>query len=97
MILLIILGIDPGLATLGYACVEKNGNNFKKIDYGTISVLTSLNDDLRYKKILLKTILPDNPECKKFMIDSGYLNNLVDSKGSSFPKCAAVQIPGVWM
>ncbi len=46
-----------------------------QIDYGTISVLTSLNDDLRFKRILLKTILPDNPECKKFMIDSGYLNN----------------------
>lgn len=57
-----------------------------QIDYGTISVLTSLNDDLRFRRILLKTILPDNPECKKFMIDSGYLNNLVDDHGRPFPK-----------
>lgn len=57
-----------------------------EIDYGTISVLTSLNDDLGFKKILLRTILPDNLYCKQFMIDSGYLNNLVDDYGKPFPK-----------
>lgn len=57
-----------------------------EIDYGTISVLTSLNDDLGFKKILLRTILPDNLTCRQFMIDSGYLNNLVDDYGKPFPK-----------
>ncbi len=57
-----------------------------EIDYGTISVLTSLNDELGYNNILLRTILPENEDCKKFMIDSGYLNNLVDDYGKPFPK-----------
>jgi hypothetical protein len=73
---------------------QKRGTKFvimslkqvSKIDYGTISILTSLNDDFRFKKILLRTILPDNQECKKFMIESGYLNNLVDDNGRPFPK-----------
>lgn len=31
-----ILGIDPGLAIVGYGVIEINGNNFKPIDYGCI-------------------------------------------------------------
>ena len=31
-----ILGIDPGLAIVGYGVVESNGNSFKPIDYGCI-------------------------------------------------------------
>lgn len=48
---MIILGIDPGLATLGYACVEKNGNNFKKIDYGTIRTPADMKNSNRLNKI----------------------------------------------
>lgn len=58
----------------------------KYIDYGTISVLTSLNDELRHQRIILQTILPDDEDCKKFMIDSGYLNNLMDERGRPFPQ-----------
>lgn len=57
-----------------------------KIDYGTISVLTAINDELRFKRIILKTILPENPDSKQFMIDSGYLNNLFDERGKPFVK-----------
>lgn len=32
-----VLGIDPGLATVGYGLVDKNGNIFKAVDYGHIS------------------------------------------------------------
>ncbi|ADQ15077.1 crossover junction endodeoxyribonuclease RuvC [Halanaerobium hydrogeniformans] len=31
-----ILGIDPGLATIGYALVDKENNNFKVLEYGVI-------------------------------------------------------------
>ena len=48
---MIILGVDPGLATLGYACVEKNGNNFKKIDYGTITTPADMKNIDRLEKI----------------------------------------------
>ncbi len=33
---MIILGIDPGIAILGYGIVEYKGNHFKVIDYGGI-------------------------------------------------------------
>lgn len=33
---MIILGIDPGYATIGYGVIEKNGSDIRAIDYGTI-------------------------------------------------------------
>lgn len=33
---MIILGIDPGYAIIGYGAIEKNGNNLRALDYGTI-------------------------------------------------------------
>jgi len=45
------MGIDPGLATVGYGLIEKKGNTTKVIDFGIIS--TSKNDTLptRLKQI----------------------------------------------
>lgn len=56
------------------------------IDYGTISILTAIGDDLKFKGIILRSILPDNIHCKNYMIESGYLNNLYDDNGKPFPK-----------
>ena len=33
---MIILGIDPGIAIVGYSILEVNGNKLKAIDYGCI-------------------------------------------------------------
>ncbi|MBU5426417.1 crossover junction endodeoxyribonuclease RuvC [Tissierella pigra] len=33
---MIILGIDPGIAIVGYSIIECNGNKFNAIDYGAI-------------------------------------------------------------
>jgi len=33
---MIILGIDPGIAIVGYGVVEYNGNSFKTLDYGAV-------------------------------------------------------------
>lgn len=41
---MIILGIDPGLATTGYGVVEKKGNSFKLIEYDTIITSSDKND-----------------------------------------------------
>lgn len=41
---MIILGIDPGLATVGYGVIEKNGGNaLKLIDYG---IVTTTKDEM---------------------------------------------------
>ncbi|WFA09858.1 crossover junction endodeoxyribonuclease RuvC [Tissierella sp. Yu-01] len=34
---MIILGIDPGIAIVGYGVIECKGNKFKAIDYGAIT------------------------------------------------------------
>lgn len=57
-----------------------------EIDYGTISILTAIGDDLKFKGIILRSFLPDNLHCKDYMIESGYLNNLFDDNGKPFPK-----------
>lgn len=33
---MIILGIDPGIAIVGYGLIDCNGNKFNILDYGTI-------------------------------------------------------------
>lgn len=33
---MLILGIDPGLATVGFGFVQKNGQNYRAVEYGAI-------------------------------------------------------------
>lgn len=39
---MIILGIDPGIAIVGYSIIECNGNKFRAIDYGCIKTESNL-------------------------------------------------------
>src|SRR5690554_4998638 len=48
---MIILGIDPGFAILGYGIISYKGNKFKTIDYGAIKTPSSMETPLRLKKI----------------------------------------------
>lgn len=34
---MVILGIDPGLATLGYGVIEASGNKYRLIQFGTVT------------------------------------------------------------
>lgn len=38
---MILLGIDPGIAIVGYGVLECKGNKFKTLDYGTITTKSS--------------------------------------------------------
>ena len=49
--LLLILGIDPGLAKIGYGLVERNGNKFSLIKYGLISTSSDKTDVKRLEII----------------------------------------------
>lgn len=60
-----ILGLDPGLAILGFGIIDTNGNKFKLVDYGIINTepdltfperLKLLYDDLDF---LIKRYQPD--------------------------------------
>lgn len=58
-----------------------------KIDYATISVLTAISDDLKANGIILKGDFPDDPDCKQFIIDSGFLNHMFEERtGRPFKK-----------
>lgn len=48
---MIILGIDPGVATTGYGVIEKNRCGLKMIDYGIISTQAGLDFPIRLKDI----------------------------------------------
>ena len=60
-----ILGIDPGLATVGYSLVDVQGNKFSVIDYGIIRTTTDCEDikrlQLIYKQLkgLIKDFKPE--------------------------------------
>lgn len=62
---MIILGIDPGIAIVGYSIIECKGNNMKAIDYGCIKTGADmlLPDRLKtvYDKLIeiIKTYNPD--------------------------------------
>lgn len=46
-----IIGIDPGLATLGYAIIDRQGNSFIPRDYGCIRTGANMPVELRLLSI----------------------------------------------
>lgn len=48
---MIILGIDPGLAIMGYGIIHYEGNRFRSIDYGAITTPSTMPTPIRLKKI----------------------------------------------
>lgn len=62
---MIILGIDPGVAIVGYSIVEYKGNNFKAIEYGAITTKSDMLFPDRIKIIydgLIEIIDKYNPD-----------------------------------
>lgn len=62
---MIILGIDPGYAIVGWGAIEYDGNKFKVLEYGAITTEASMNMFDRLKKIhndlneIIKRVNPD--------------------------------------
>lgn len=48
---MLILGVDPGLAIVGYSLVEKKGNKFSIIEYGVIRTGANKKNVERLQKI----------------------------------------------
>jgi crossover junction endodeoxyribonuclease RuvC len=72
---MIILGLDPGTATTGYAIIEKNSNNLNLIDYGCILTdkkdsaserLNQIGNDLN---TLIKKYSPDKASVEKLFFN----------------------------
>ena len=62
---MVILGIDPGYAIIGYGVLKLNGNSFDILDYGSIETKAGTEFPERLKRIyqgmqeLIKTYTPD--------------------------------------
>ena len=62
---MLILGIDPGLATIGFGFVQKNGQNYRAVEYGAIITKPHRMIETRLAEIydemseLLRRHLPD--------------------------------------
>ena len=48
---MIILGIDPGYAIVGYGAVEYAGGKFRVIEYGAITTDSKMDMFSRFKKV----------------------------------------------
>ncbi|MBS4539674.1 crossover junction endodeoxyribonuclease RuvC [Clostridium sp. D2Q-11] len=62
---MIIVGIDPGIAIVGYGVVEYKGNNFKVIDYGAITTPSTMSSPARLKSVyddLTEVLLKYKPD-----------------------------------
>ncbi|MTI61312.1 MAG: crossover junction endodeoxyribonuclease RuvC [Firmicutes bacterium] len=50
---MLIIGIDPGLAIVGYSLVKKEGNRFSVLDYGVVRTPSGDDNINRLKKIYI--------------------------------------------
>lgn len=66
----------------GEKSVEFTLEKVTEIDYGTISILTAISDDLKYKNINFRGNLPPHQKSREFIVDSGFLNHMFDSRGN---------------
>ncbi len=48
---MIILGIDPGIAIVGYGIIEYKSNKFRVIDYGAITTPSTMDTTKRLERI----------------------------------------------
>jgi crossover junction endodeoxyribonuclease RuvC len=96
-----VVGIDPGLATVGYGLVEKNGDAFKAIDYGYIS--TPADIDLsqrllaifRSVQLLISRFSPDVLAMEKlfFCKNTGTALQVGEARGAVFTAAAEKELP----
>ncbi|MCI5970848.1 MAG: crossover junction endodeoxyribonuclease RuvC [Oscillospiraceae bacterium] len=73
---MIILGIDPGIAIVGYGVIEYKGNKFKVMDYGAITTPAGMKVKDRLKIIydgVIDIIQTHKPDC--IAIEELFYNN----------------------
>lgn len=96
-----VLGIDPGLATVGYGLVEKNGDIIKAADYGFISTPADLDLSerlliiFRNIKLLIDRFSPDVLAVEKlfFCKNTGTALQVGEARGAIFTAAAEKEIP----
>lgn len=75
---MIVLGIDPGLAIVGYGIIEQSGNKYNVLDYGVINTPAKISYSIRIKMIYdaMELIF------KKYTIDEVAIEELFFNKNT---------------
>lgn len=77
-----ILGIDPGIAIVGFGIIEKQGSQLRPVQYGSIQTEAGLAVPLRLKQIfeamqkLLTTYQPDEVSVEKLFFTKNVTNGI---------------------
>lgn len=95
-----VLGIDPGLATVGYGLVEKKGDIFSAVDYGFIS--TSADIELAQRlltifrgvQLLISRFSPDMLSMEKlfFCKNTATALQVGEARGAVFTAAAEKEL-----
>jgi crossover junction endodeoxyribonuclease RuvC len=84
---MVILGIDPGYATVGYGVIEYNGVNFKTMDYGAVTTPAGLEFNRRLEMIydgiceLCDTFKPDAVSVEELFFNTNLKTGIAVAHG----------------
>lgn len=93
---MIILGFDPGLATLGYGVIQSDCNRHKLIDYGIISTPAGMPAPVRLRNIyndvswLIDKVKPDAIAVEELFFNQNVTTaiNVAQARGVLLAACA---------
>lgn len=84
---MVILGIDPGYATVGYGIIEYNGRSFRTMDYGAVTTPSNINFNRRLEMIydgiceLCETFKPDAVSVEELFFNTNLKTGIAVSHG----------------
>ena len=93
---MLILGFDPGLATLGYGVIESNGFKHKLVNYGIISTPANMQTPIRLKNIysdvlfLIDKYKPDSIAVEELFFNQNVTTaiNVAQARGVLLAACS---------
>lgn len=88
---MVVLGIDPGLATVGFGIIEKQGNSMRALDYGVIKTPANEMLPVRLAMIydaittLIKKYKPDAVSVEELFFNKNAKSaiNVAQARGAS--------------
>lgn len=89
------MGIDPGIATVGFGVIEAEANKIKPIRYGVISTPAGLRLALRLQQIyrdmcqLIDTFHPDAISVEELFFNTNITTGIAVAHGRGVILCAA--------
>ncbi len=93
---MIVLGIDPGIAIMGYGILDYDGRNTEVIDYGAVTtpagvpVQNRLRDIYRGVDMLIKTFDPDCAAIEElfYFKNQKTIITVSEARGAAITACA---------